>query len=74
MAAARLVVFDCDGTLVDTSGRTSSHNDYAGADARVFNIGIQSGTFFTKDTNPDDDDDDDGEDELSAEFLIEVSQ
>ena len=55
-----------DGTLVDTGNQTSSHGDFAGPDARAFNIGIQSATFFTKDTsNPDN---------LSPEFTIEVDQ
>ena len=55
-----------DGTLVDSSNRTPSHASYAGADARAFDIGIQSGSFFTKDA--------DNQDHLSPEFTIEVNQ
>ena len=55
-----------DGTLVDSNNRDSSHANFNGPDARAFNIGIQSATFFTKDTsNPD---------ALSPEFTIEVDQ
>ena len=55
-----------DGTLVDSSDRSSQHPSFAGADARAFNIGIQSATFFTKDASI--------SDNLSPEFTIEVDQ
>ena len=55
-----------DGTLVDSNNRTFGSANFGGPDARAFNIGIQSATFFTKDTsNPD---------ALSPEFTIEVDQ
>ena len=55
-----------DGTLVDSDNRTSNHANFQGPDARTFNIGIQSATFFTKDTS--------NADNLSPEFVIEVDQ
>ena len=55
-----------DGTLVDSDNRTSSHVDFNEPDARAFNIGIQSATFFTKDTS--------NADNLSPEFTIEIDQ
>ena len=55
-----------DGTLVDSDNRTSNHANFQGPDARAFNIGIQSATFFTKDTS--------NADNLSPEFTIEVDQ
>ena len=55
-----------DGTLVDSDNRTSSHADFHEPDARAFNIGIQSATFFTKDTSI--------PDNLSPEFTIEIDQ
>ena len=55
-----------DGTLVDSANRDSSHSSFSGPDARAFNIGIQSATFFTKDTS--------NADNLSPEFTIEVDQ
>ena len=55
-----------DGTLVDSGNHTSNHPSYAGPDARAFNIGIQSGSFFTKDAA--------NQDHLSPEFTIEVTQ
>ena len=55
-----------DGTLVDSANRTSSSSNFGGPDARAFNIGMQSATFFTKDTsNPDN---------LSPESTVEVDQ
>ena len=55
-----------DGTLVDSENRISNHPSFNGPDARAFNIGIQSATFFTKDTG--------NADNLSPEFTIEVDQ
>ena len=55
-----------DGTLVDTANQISNHPSFDGPDARAFNIGIQSATFFTKDTSI--------ADYLSPEFTIEVDQ
>ena len=55
-----------DGTLVDSDNRTSSHAAFSGPDARAFSIGIQSATFFTKDTS--------NADNLSPEFTIEGDQ
>ena len=55
-----------DGTLVDTDNRSFKHPNFNGPDARAFNIGIQSATFFTKDAS--------NADNLSPEFTIEVDQ
>ena len=55
-----------DGTLVDSANRSSKNPRFSGPDARAFNIGIQSATFFTKDTS--------SSDNLSPEFTIEVDQ
>lgn len=60
------IISSGDGTLVDTSNRTSDHGSYAGADARAFDIGIQNGSFFTTETA--------SSDNLSPEFRAEVSQ
>ena len=55
-----------DGTLIDSANRISNHAGFKGPDARAFNIGIQSATFFTKDAS--------NADNLSPEFTIEVDQ
>jgi len=60
------VINSVDGTLVDSDNRIIDPSNPNEPDARAFNIGIQSATFFTKDTsNPDN---------LSPEFTIEVDQ
>ncbi len=55
-----------DGTLVDSDNRLADPGSGNEPDARAFNIGIQSATFFTKDTS--------SSDNLSPEFTIEVDQ
>ena len=60
------VINSVDGTLVDTADRTSTNAAFGGADARAFNIGINNGSFFTKDASI--------PDNLSPEFNIEVTQ
>ena len=57
------IINSVDGTLVDSSGNVVITGT---ADARAFNIGIDSGAFFTKDASDSDD--------LSPEFSIEVNQ
>ena len=63
---ASFIVSSSDGTLVDSSDRTSGHASYAGADARAFNIGVYDGAFYAKDAS--------SSDNLSPEFTIEVNQ
>ena len=57
------LVNSADGELVDSSGNVVITG---ASDARAFNIGINSGAFFTKDASD--------SDNLSPEFTIEVNQ
>lgn len=57
------LINSADGELVDSSGNVVITG---ASDARAFNIGINSGAFFTKDASD--------SDNLSPEFTIEVNQ